>query len=138
MAALDRMPMNMTVAYREAVAGFLHALEVTEKAGQLNDETVFAPVLTESLSLFGLTASELAEAENISKAAISKWINGHAIPPPPTRKTVFNWIKKKGKERLTELSNHTKRAANAGSSVETAASARGKPRGAAKFTVLRP
>jgi hypothetical protein len=90
-------------AYREGLAGFLGALERAEAAGKFNEPANFASLLSLSLTRFGLAASDLSREEEISKGAISKWMNGLAVPPPPTRKTVINWIKRKSHEQLDQF-----------------------------------
>lgn len=90
-------------AYREGLAGFIGALHRAEEAGKFNNPANFASMLNLGLTRFGLAASDLAREEEISKGAISKWMHGLAVPPPPTRKTVINWIKRKSQEQLTQL-----------------------------------
>jgi hypothetical protein len=90
-------------AYRVGLASFLGALERAEVAGKFNDPANFASMLNLGLTRFGLAASDLSREEEISKGAISKWMNGLAVPPAPTRKTVINWIKRKSQEQLERL-----------------------------------
>jgi len=94
---------NMDHWYLDGLAGFIHAIEAAEKTNKLDEVQNFAEVLNWSFTKFGLAASELAEDEKISKAAISKWVNGHALPSAPTRKTVINWIKSKLQAQLDSL-----------------------------------
>lgn len=89
--------------YRQGLASFLGGLERAEREGKLNDAQGFASLLNLSLTRYGFSASDLAREEEISKAAISKWMHGLALPPAPTRKTVVNWIKRKAHEQLNEL-----------------------------------
>jgi hypothetical protein len=89
--------------YRQGLMGFLGVLERAERDGKLNDTKSFASLLNLSLTRYGFSASELAHDEEISKAAISKWMHELALPPAPTRKTVINWIKRKAQEQLDEL-----------------------------------
>lgn len=86
---------NMDHWYLDGLAGFINAIEAAERNNQLDDLKNFAEVLNWSFSKFGLAPSELAEDEKISKAAISKWVNGLSLPSAPTRKTVINWVKSK-------------------------------------------
>ncbi|MGF0540735.1 helix-turn-helix domain-containing protein [Agrobacterium sp. ES01] len=103
MAAPQTKIDNMDRWYLDGLAGFINAIELADKNNQLDDLKNFAEVLNWSFSKFGLAASELAEDEKISKAAISKWVNGHALPSAPTRKTVINWIKGKLQEQRDGL-----------------------------------
>lgn len=94
---------NMDSWYLNGLASFIDTIEAAEKMNKLDDPKNFAEVLTWSFSKFGLAASDLADDEKISKAAISKWVNGHAMPSAPTRKTVINWIKGKLKAQLDSI-----------------------------------
>jgi hypothetical protein len=90
-------------SYRAGLASFVGELNRAEEAGKFNDPKHFASMLNYALTSFKLTASDLAREEEISKAAISKWMHELAVPPPPTRKTVINWIKRKTHEQLDQL-----------------------------------
>jgi hypothetical protein len=94
---------DLRVVERESLATYLATLSRAEAHGKLDDPESFAFALRIALHRIGLPATELARDEKISPAAISKWINGHASPSAPVRKTVINWIKQKGRERLNEL-----------------------------------
>jgi len=94
---------DLWAAYRAGLASFVGALDRADAAGKFNDPTNFASMLNLGLTRFGLAASELARDEAISKGAISKWMHGLAVPPPPTRKTVINWIKRKSTAQLESL-----------------------------------
>ena len=89
--------------YRDGLVGFLGGLDRAEREGKLNDAENFGSLLNLSLTRFGFSASDLARDEEISKAAISKWMHGLAVPPAPTRKTVINWIRHKAQAQLDEL-----------------------------------
>jgi hypothetical protein len=102
MAVIDLVD-DLRVVEREALASYLAAIGRAEEAGKLNEPENFAQALRMALHTIGLPATELARDEQISPAAISKWINGHAAPSAPVRKTVINWIKQKGEERLNKL-----------------------------------
>ncbi len=65
----------------------------------LSDKDQFRGMMVAAFRWYGLSAIQLAEDEDISQAAISKWVNGQATPPRPARKTVRNWI-------MGQLSNH--------------------------------
>jgi hypothetical protein len=87
--------------YPAALATFLGALNRSETQGKLNSPEQFVKLLKLCfVSLNFLSVAELSQDESISRAAISKWIHGHAVPPAPTRKTVINWIKKKTEQKL--------------------------------------
>jgi hypothetical protein len=90
-------------AYREGLAGFIGALERADAAGKFDDPSNFASMLQLSLTRYGLSATELAEEEKISKGAISKWMHGQAVPSSPARKTVVGWIKRKANEQLETM-----------------------------------
>ena len=93
-------PDELVKAYRAGLAGFIGALERADKAGQFDEPSHFASMLQLSLTRYGLSATDLAEEEKISKGAISKWMHGQAVPSSPARKTVVGWIKRKAREQL--------------------------------------
>jgi hypothetical protein len=89
--------------YVSGLASLIQAINSLEKSNQLDDPKKFAEMLNWSFTTFKLVASDLAIDEKISKAAISKWQNGHAMPSAPTRKTVINWIRHKLQDQLDQL-----------------------------------
>jgi hypothetical protein len=94
---------EMSQWYKSGLASLIHAIDRFEKDNRLDDPKVFAEMLHWSFTTFRLVASELAHDERISKAAISKWQNGHAMPSAPTRKIVISWVKTKLQEQLDEI-----------------------------------
>ena len=94
---------EMSQWYKRGLASLIHAIERLEKDNRLDDPRKFAEMLHWSFSTFRLVAAEHAHDERISKAAISKWQNGHAMPSAPTRKIVIAWVKAKLQQQLDEI-----------------------------------
>jgi hypothetical protein len=92
MAAKHRAP-DLREVYPAALASFVNAIDHAEKSGHFNTTEGFSELLTVGLKSLGFSAADLARDENISKGAISKWQNGHALPSAPTRKTVIGWMR---------------------------------------------
>jgi hypothetical protein len=85
---------------REGMRGFLNSLHEAEAAGLLDEPESFASVLGLGLNRLNLSPIDLAREEDISKAAISRWLHGQATPPTPTRKHVINWLRQKAEQKL--------------------------------------
>lgn len=69
-------------------------LDRLEDEGSLHSLPAFVDILSYSLGFLGLTAKKLALDEGISRSAISKWVNGFALPSRPTQKVVLQWIRR--------------------------------------------
>jgi hypothetical protein len=87
----------------EGRLAFLNSLQEAEEHGSLDKPESFAPILNLGLNRLELSPADLAREEDISKAAISRWMNGQATPPTPTRKHVINWLKQKATTQLDVL-----------------------------------
>jgi hypothetical protein len=87
----------------EGRLAFLDSLQVAEAQGSLDKPENFAPILNLGLNRLELSPADLAREEDISKAAISRWMNGQATPPTPTRKHVINWLKQKADTQVVVL-----------------------------------
>ena len=92
MVALKKTNDEVKLAYKTGLGLFVSAIEHGEATGKVSDGDWFVSTLKFGIQNFGLDASELSSEEEISRGAISKWINEKAVPPAPTRKTVINWI----------------------------------------------
>ena len=73
-------------------AHLLSLAEYMESSVSLNDKGEFRFLLSFVITYCGIIPKALSESLQISKAAVSKWANGLAIPTAPTRKAVLLWI----------------------------------------------
>lgn len=88
---------------QRAVAQLLGALERAKTSGAWNQPEVFADILIVGMRRAGVSAADLSKAEDVSRSAVSKWVNREATPPRPTRKTVLLWLEQTLKNRAEEL-----------------------------------
>ena len=89
--------------YKGALIRFLNTIRRLDDDGKLYDFDMFQSVVAVALTRFGFAASDLARDEDISKGAISKWLNEGANPNTPTKKAVVNWIIKAATEQINAL-----------------------------------
>ena len=82
----------LTEELRSAVQ-LLAVIRRAREADEWLDAEVFAEILVVGMRRAGVSASDLANAEKVSRSAVSKWVNREAIPAVPTRKTILSWIK---------------------------------------------
>ena len=99
MPAIRVMPAGYEDQYLQALELYVSAVEKAEADGNLGDKDIFVSLLDWGLREVG-PAADLAQEEEISKTSISKWLNSKSVPPAPTRKTVFNWLKRRAQARL--------------------------------------
>lgn len=88
------------IVARENLTTFLHVLERADEQGVLDTPESFSKVLSFGLSQLKLNPADMALEEEISKAAVSRWLNSKAIPPAPTRKHIIGWLKAKAEAQL--------------------------------------
>lgn len=84
----------------DAFRDFIRTLEAVEP-GELYAAENFATILTNAFEL-GFKPQKLAETQDVSPAAVSKWKGGTNIPAMPTRRTVINWLIITGNDRLEQ------------------------------------
>jgi hypothetical protein len=88
---------------REGLRGFLDSIEAAQEEGQLETAESFAAVLTLGLERLHITPADLSREEQISKAALSRWMRGETVPAVPTRKHVISCLKTKAEQKLEQL-----------------------------------
>lgn len=68
------------------------------------DVQEFREILIWGFRSFGLEAAQMHRDLDISKAAISKWANGHAGTTVPTQRAALEWVLSKVESQIEELS----------------------------------
>lgn len=78
--------------YRIGLDAFLAEIERALAGGDSFDGEGFAALLALAFTRYGLAPAALARDESVSKAAVSRWASGKALPTAPTRKAVVRWV----------------------------------------------
>jgi hypothetical protein len=68
------------------------------------DVQEFRQILAWGFRSFGLEATQMHRDLDISKAAISKWTNGHSGTTVPTQRAALEWVLSKIDAQIEELS----------------------------------
>ena len=97
-------PNDLWSIYREGLAAFLAAVERGLADGHSFDGQAFAALLALAFTRYGLTPAALSRDEDVSKGAISRWVNGKALPSTPTRKAVALWVLRGLREEVDRTS----------------------------------
>lgn len=79
--------------YMEGLALFVERIDGALE--NRDDAEEFREILNWAFRLFDMSASELHADLRISKAAVSKWTNGHATTSAPTQRAVLEWVRER-------------------------------------------
>jgi hypothetical protein len=90
-------------AAEESLNTFIAWLDRAEEEGSLYAAENFAAFLDVSLNRLQIPATELIKDEEISKAAMSRWVSGQAVPSMPTRKHMVATVRTIAKSYLDQF-----------------------------------
>jgi hypothetical protein len=99
--ANPRLKAQYIDTYRNGLVAFVGEIERAQAKGL--DQEDFLPILSVGITRFGLLASELATDFDLSKGAVSKWVNGQAAPNRITQRAAIDWVLNKARMKVDEL-----------------------------------